>query len=782
MGGRALRPGPSNLPVELTSFVGRRQELREVKRLLTTTRLLTLTGIGGSGKTRLALRAAAEMARGFSDGVWLVRLSSIHDPLLVTQAVLNALGVQDRSAGWSLSTLTEHLAGKRLVLILDNCEHLLDASAVLAGTLIKACPAVLLLATSRQALGVAGEVRMVVPPLSLPEDGDEWSVERLLSSEAVWLLSERAGAVVPGFTIDAGNAAAVSRLCHQLDGIPLALELAAVRLGSLTLDQLSQGLEGELSILGVGDRSAEFRQQTLEATIGWSYGLLDEPERLLWARLSVFAGGFDAEAATEVCSDPRLPAARIVDLLGELVEKSILQRQTSSDNRPRYWLLDTLRHYGKLRLRELGEEASTQQRHFHWIRSLAASVGAWDSLQSEMFNRMHSERDNLWAALDFCLRQPAEVVAGAELAQDMLAYWSSRGPISDVRRVLASLIEVTPAESLARARLLWVAASMATSQNDYEASSALSQESLRIGKLLKDVEVVGWSLIYVAIARWFSGDVIEATKLNESALSLARLMHLPKIELAALNLLAYVSLASGALDRVIVFGEQGLTMSRARGELWIRALLLNVMSQASWQQGERGRAEALAREGAGCNQALDDRAGLAILLETLAWMAAERGSYERAARLLGFAERARESNALRLVEPFQPQHEHSVAVALDGLGQRAYVAAFEHGGAMTIPEGVAFAVDDRQPPKPVARGVKASARTPLTPRELDIARLVADDMSNRQIAAKLFISERTVETHVTNILNKLGLNSRIQVIHWLAGVAESELMAARRHR
>src|SRR5215470_6164855 len=236
---------------------------------------------------------------------WVTSNGSWMDASSTSQAVFSALGVHDLSAGLSLSSLAEYLAGKRLLLVLDNCEHLLDACAVLAATLVKECPELRLLATSRQALGVAGEVRMVVPPMSLPAEEDEVPAQRLLSWDAVWLLTERAAAVVPGFTVDAENAAAVLDLCHRLDGIPLALELAAVRLGSLNLDQLNQGLASELSILGRGDRGAESRQQTLEATIGWSYGLLSEQERLLWARLSVFAGGFEDEAVTEVCSDAR---------------------------------------------------------------------------------------------------------------------------------------------------------------------------------------------------------------------------------------------------------------------------------------------------------------------------------------------------------------------------------------------------------------------------------------------------------------------------------------------
>jgi non-specific serine/threonine protein kinase len=776
MGHRARSSRPSGLPAELTSFVGRRPELREVKRLLGTTRLLTLTGSGGAGKTRLALRAAADLSRGFPDGAWLVSLAPVQDPLLVPHAVFSALGVQDLSAGLSLSSLTGYLAGKQMMLVLDNCEHLLDGCAVLASTLVRSCPGLRVLATSRQALGVAGEVRMVVPPMSLPEVGSGNAVEQALSSDAVWLLSERAAAVVPGFTIDAGNAAGAAELCQRLDGIPLALELAAVRLGSLSLDQLNQGLAEELSILGGGNRGAEARQQTLEATIGWSYRLLDEQERLLWARLSVFAGGFEADAVTEVCCDPRLPAQQIARVLGALVDKSILERQLEGSS-ARYGLLDTLRQYGRQRLRERGEEVATQKRHLDWICALAGSIGAWDDRQAEAFVRMSKERDNVWAALDFCSREPGEVAAGAGAAWNMMVFWACRGPFSDVRRVLTALAEAAPQRSLARARLLWVAAVMAHRENDYTACEALCEASLRIGTELRDVAVVAWSLVVGAIPLWAKGDLAGARQRLESALTVAELMQVTHVELDARSTLCGILTAVGELDRAIELGEEALAMSKSLGELWARGFALNYLGQATWLAGDRPRGEAMAREAAACKHALDDRNGLAIVLETLAWMAAELGQHERAAHLLGAAERVHYETSQTLIELFRAQHERSESAARGELGATSYAAAFARGRAMTIGDGVAFALGGGQRPKPSPAG-KLEQRSDLTGRQLEIARLIADDLSNKQIAARLFLSERTVEAHVTNMLNKLGLNSRVQISRWVNDLNEPGMTAA----
>jgi len=757
--------GLHNVPAELTSFVGRRRELAEIKQQLGASRLVTLTGTGGVGKTRLALRAASELARAFPDGVWFVPLAPIEDSQLVTQAVFHALGLQDRSAGWPLSALTDYLAEKHLLLIFDNCEHLLDSCAVLANTLLQSCPELRVLATSRQALGIAGETRMQVPSLSLPENGSAPAVEGVFEFEAVALLAGRALAVLPTFRVDASNAASVLRLCRRLDGIPLALELAAVRLDSLSLDQLNQALDRELQILSEGNRAAAPRQQTLEATIDWSYGLLTEPERRLWAELSVFAGGFDEEGAVKVCSGPGLPAEQIVPLLAKLVEKSILKRDVAAQP-TRYMLLETLRQYGLQKLRELGDESEMQRRHRDWILELAEAAGAWDHRQATMFDRIYLERDNLWAALDFCMRHPEEAGRGIEICRNLYIYWFVRGPLSDARRVLASLCERTAEDSLARGEAFWVGATLAVVQNDVDAAAQRLNESLRIGRLVGSLEIVGWSMVYLGVIAWAQGKLEEAGAHLEAALELARPTS-RAIVLAGLNMQVSLALSRGQLDRVVDLGEEAMTLSRETGELWVRGWLLNSLSQAHWQQGESHLAEELAREAVATKHALHDEGGLAILVESLAMMAVERGAAERAAILLGCAEHLRESVVAPVFGPYQAQHENSVSSARQQLGDAAYRSAFERGKAMTVDEGVAYARNEKEPMQPVVAPTTKSP-TLLTRREQEIATLVAEGLSNKQIAAKLVVSERTAEYHILNILNKLGFDSRAQIASWAA--------------
>ncbi len=757
----AAKARPGNLPADLTSFIGRRRELAEIKRLLTTTRLLTLTGTGGAGKTRLALRAAAEMARNFSDGVWVVGLAPIDDPLLITQAVFSALGLQDVSSQWSTSALSDYLREKRLLLVVDNCEHLLDSAAVLVGTLLKACPELRILATSRQALGMPGEVRMRVPPLSLPELGGPLTAGQIASFDAVALLIERAAAVEPGFAISDENAPALLQLCRRLEGVPLALELAAVRLEGLTIEQLLAGLDHELSGPPATLRGGEPRQRTMEATLDWSFSLLNERQRRLWARLSVFAGGFTAEAAARVCSDVDPADEDFTDVLASLVESSILQRGRAAS--PRYSMLEPVRQYGRKKLRESGEEVQFQTRHRDWIVELS-HADQFGPREAHAFRAVHLERDNLWSALEFCSRQPEEVAAGVDIVASLTNYWLSRGPLRDVRRYIDSLLPLTTQNRALHARCLIGCALFAAALDDAASAQVSGEQALALARELGDPMLTGWAAGSLLLAAFVSGrsDGVEAiyTLMVESSRSAGVV---PMAAIAA-HYMCSIRLAQNNVDEVIALGEEAVEVCRQAGDLFVRGTVINSLAEARRRRGELAEAEALAREGLSCKHELDDRRGLAALIETLAWVACDRRHDARAATLLGCAQSLRESIAIPLLAPFQGRHKDYEGTMRERLGDVAFSHAFDRGRAMSAGDAYDYAMERAAvKPAPAAPRIQSI----LSRRESEIARLLADGLTNREIASRLFISTRTVDTHVTNMLNKLGLNSRTQLARWV---------------
>src|SRR4051812_38781642 len=556
-----------NLPVELTSFVGRRQGLADLKRTLTTTRLLTLTGAGGVGRGGSGVGGRAPRARQYPDGVWFVELAAVHDPELVPQAVFTALGLQDHSSNWAVSTLCAYLADKRPLLILDNCEHVHEAAAVLAGTLLRTCPDVRILATSRQSLGVTGEVVVDVPTLALPDEGDA-SPEALLRSDAVALFVERAAAVQHGFAVDPGNAAAILSVCTHVDGIPLALELAAVRLNALGLDGLERGLAARLGSLGTGDRSVSLRQQTLEAAIDWSYQLLREPERRLGDRLSVFGGGFELAAARAVCAGDGLDDAEIPELIGSLVDKSVIRRR-QEDGGGRLRLLEPLRQFGRERLREADAEHGLRSRHARWVADLAHAVAAEDADQVALFGRVRKERANIWAAIDFCLDDPAEAELGASICGDLWVYWVAQGPVTDIRRVLSALLASIPAGT-ARGRAMYTAGSLAFVQNDYLVARAMFEEAVSIGREARDADLVSRSLSFLSSVAWVQSMPAEALAFGDESVALARSMHLRGATLRALTSRGYASLGRGDFDDAIEIAREAVRLSEDLGETWER--------------------------------------------------------------------------------------------------------------------------------------------------------------------------------------------------------------------
>ncbi|HEX6538503.1 MAG TPA: LuxR C-terminal-related transcriptional regulator [Candidatus Dormibacteraeota bacterium] len=751
----------SNLPSELTSFIGRRRELAEIKRLLTTTRLLTLTGCGGSGKTRLALRAAGEMARNFPDGVWLVGLASIHDPSLVTQAVFGALGLQDVSARWALSALSDHLKGKRALLVLDNCEHLLDSAAVLAGALLTSCPDLRIVATSRRALGMAGETRLEVPPLSLPDSDAAPRPAQVAGSDAVALLVERAAASRSAFAVTAANAAGVLELCHRLDGLPLALELAAVRLASLTVDQLLAGLDRELATMEL--RGGDPRLRTMEATLDWSYKLLDEREQRLWARMSVFVGGCTAEAAVAVCSEPESTTADIIGGLASLVESSII-RLDDSCTPERYSMLEPIRIYGEAKLVELGEDTTARDRHCAWVAAFAARVMRFGEDESAGFVLILRERDNVWSAMQFCRRQPGRESTAVDVVATLANYWLARGPLAEARRYLESLLPATTSEPLLRVRCLTICAIFAAALADEVSAEAYALEAMQIAQDLGNREFTAWAAGSLLFARFAAGRGDEVDALSSLMIETGRSLGVPAMVAVGIHHTCSIWLANGRFDPALALLQEGLEICAQAKDVYVRGMLLNNLAEARRRRSELQQAEALAREGIAYKSALDDRRGVASLIETLAWVAADRRQDVRAAELLGCSEGLRESLGVPLLAPYASRHDECLTSSRGRLGQTAFEASFVKGLNLTVAESVSFALGQAQDkPSPAA----PRDRDPLTRRETEIAQLIAQGLTNREIATRLFLSARTVDTHVTNMLNKLGLNSRTQLARWV---------------
>ena len=763
-----------NLPAELTSFVGRRGELAEVRRLLAGSRLVTLTGVGGVGKTRLALRAAAELRRAFHGGVWLVQLDQLRDEALVAQAIAGALGLQDRAGFSPEAALADYLAGRQLLLVLDNCEHLVDAVAKLADLLLRAAPGLRVLATSREALIIDGEMVLAVPPLGAPDLGQQLTPAQLGVFPAVRLFAERAAQVVPGFAVTEANHAAVAGICRRLEGLPLAIELAAARLPVLSPEQVDARLGDRLGLLTRGGRTNPARQQTLRASIGWSYELCSRAERLLWARLSVFAGGFELDAAEGICADHRLAAEDMLGLLAALADKSILT-VAHGQGVARYRLPEVLREFGQERLQESGEDAALRRRHRDWHEQLArrADTGWLSPQMTDWAARLFREHANVAAAQDFCQAEPGEAEAGLRIALHVwpLYYWGA-GHVSEGRYRLGQVLARAGEPTVWRARGLLLAGFLATVGGDRGAVQPLLAQGTGLARQLDDPATRAFAAWVAGHVRSFAGDLPRATAQFETGLAVlpAAAVHARQRALL-LTCLAVAAGLAGDEERAVGCHRELAALTEAGSEFsrrWSSAYSLWALGAAAWRRGDLDRAAGLHQQSLRLRR--NDRMGTTFSVEALAWIAASQHQDERAAVLLGAAAGLLQSGTT--LDGFQPlagHHRDCERQARQALGEAAFQAACQRGRDLPAEDAVAYALQQptkKPPDKPPAPAV--SDRAPLTPRELQVARLVAGGRSNKQIAAELVISPRTAEGHVERILAKLGFTSRAQAAAWVA--------------
>ncbi|MFG3052934.1 ATP-binding protein [Kitasatospora sp. NPDC048239] len=694
-------PAPGGLPAEVTSFVGRREELAALAGLLAGARLVTVTGPGGVGKSRLALRAAARAAGAFPDGAWLVEVSPVQDPLLLGHAVLEALQLTDGTARPPLDILAERLTGHRLLIVLDGCEHLVAACAELADALLRAVPGLRVLATSRSALRSAGEHLLTLAPLPVGPGAPP---------DAVRLFADRARAVLPSFELTPATTEGIAQLCHRLDGIPLAVELAAGRLRALSVEQITARLDDRFRLLTGGARTALPRHQTLRTTIGWSHELCTVQERLLWARLSVFAGGFDLEAAEYVCAGEGIEPDEMLDLLAELVDKSVALREDGPFG-VRFRLLDTLRDYGGQWLRAAGDEQRLLRRHRDWYLGVATwgEVEWFGPRQAETAERTGLAHPNLRAALEFCLAEPGEEQLALLLAGTLWFYWVGCGHLGEGRHWLDRALALDPEPTEARAKALWVTGYMATLQGDLGSARPALEECRRQALDTGDDRALAYAVHRQGCAALIGDDPVRAAELFEEALWHYRTIgELNSNVLMAMFELGIAYLFQGDQESGALWLGQVRELCEEHGEQWAYAYALYALAYSHWLNGDIRLARSCARESVRLNHLFHDLLGIVLAIDLLALLETEPagpgrpGDLREARVLQGAAHRIWQAVGKPFFgsRTFNGPHRDCEQRARAGLTEQELADLFECGARLDLNAAVYRALGGGHPDDP----------------------------------------------------------------------------------
>ncbi|OLZ43778.1 ATP-binding protein [Amycolatopsis keratiniphila] len=740
----------------LTSYVSRADDEDEVRRLLGTGRLVTLTGAGGVGKTRLAAQVASSLTRAFPGGVAVAGLGELRDERLVARTVADALGLHDTAGHTDLEAVVSYLRTRRTLLLLDNCEHVLDGSADLVTALLRDCQDLVVLATSRCSLGLAGEHVLAIPPLAVPGEEVEAPGEALTFG-AVRLFAERAAGVLPAFEVTESNVADVVRLCRRLDGLPLAIELAAARIRALSPSQIADRVEKNSEVLATGLRMPVERHRTLRATIEWSHSLCTETERIVWARCSVFAGQFDLSAVESVCAeDGGLDSLAVLDAVDGLVDKSVLARIDGTD-RVHYRMLRLLREFGGHRLAESGDEFAVARKHRdHYARLIDQAGATWFGPgQEEVYERLTAAHADIREALSWSLRTPGEGAVALGMAIGVIEYWVARGAAWELRDWIDRALETMPPETRGRARGLAVGALCAALHADLPGA----RQRLATAEAIGDDEAAPYIAHACAFVRMLSAEpntmvrAAEAVRLFGERGDARRQMHPMFIQGVAL---AYRGDLPGARE---LLGSM-LRLCEEAGEYRYRSMALyglgvvEVCFGGVLDDGERFIRSALE-----IDLRTSDMMSAAYRLDGLAWVSARREEWVHAAELFGTAatlwERCNAEPDVAVTATHRTFHE----ATRNALGAKRFDLAFADGRRRNPHDALAG-------PGALSAGEPADL-PPLTPRESEIARLVAAGLSNRDIAARLVIARRTVETHLQHISHKLDFANRTQLAVWV---------------
>ncbi len=767
----APKGSPDVLPARPTRFFGRDMELAATRKLLLTpdVRLLTLTGPPGIGKTRLALEVAGDLRQHFGEGIVFVDLTPIRDPALVAHVIAQRLGMVRSPTRPGLEQLTHFLRGKHLLLLLDSFEHVVDASLTVAD-LLASCPRLSILATSQEPLRINWEREYPVPPLTVPDNLSRLpDMERLGAYSAIALFADRARAVHPHFTLDHQNASVIAAICARLDGLPLAIEMAAALVKVLPPEALNERLAHGLMQLTAGVKNLPGRHQTLRGAISWSYGLLNPDERKLFCRLAVFVGGCSLDAVSVVCADGDSEGTDILAVSASLVNKSLLQQNPQPDGQPRYSMLESIRQFGLEQVTNLGELHSTQRRHAAYFLSLAESAEPElnTRAQSAWLNRLERDHDNLREVLRWSTTDTGDRTAGLRLAGALYGFWWIRGYMAEGSRWLQMLLTDTEGrvEPAVRAKACYAAGFLTYKLGDLEAAQRLTEEGLTLWQQLSDAAGIVKALTQLGNVALGKEEHRRARSLYEEVLASTKERGDQHERARAFNGLGELARMEGDLQQARARYEECLSIWRDAGNMEMVALVLFNLAQTVIRYGDLHRARSYLSESVRLHMDVGSQLVANCTLVGLAEVASHEGDAGRAARLFSAADALSEAYREALDPPDQAAYDLSMAKTRAALSEEEFAMERSEGRSMTLEEALEYALS---PSPGLGENQRARRNGPLTRREREVAALVAQGLSNREIGSRLSIAERTAETHIGNILNKLSFHSRAQIAAWVA--------------